>query len=71
MSITLQVDAEVEFMLQHNLANSDDGWIMDPSNFGTVSLLGGFYPLDSLVNNASLGKYMGDANLAHLSLYLP
>jgi len=50
-----QINAEVEFMLQHNLANSHDGWIMDPSGFGIVSKYGGFYDLTAAVNSPLLG----------------
>ena len=30
-----QVNSEVDFMLQHNLANSHDGWIIDPMSFAS------------------------------------
>jgi ABC-type glycerol-3-phosphate transport system substrate-binding protein len=51
---------QVEFMLQHNLANSHDGWILDPSGFGIVSKYGGFYDLTAAVNNPLLGLDWGD-----------
>jgi hypothetical protein len=46
---------QVLFQLQHNLANSHDGWIMDPSDFGSVAREDGFFPLDSIVNDPAAG----------------
>jgi hypothetical protein len=46
---------QVQFQLQHNLANSHDGWIMQPSDFGSVAREDGFFPLDSIVNDPASG----------------
>ncbi|KAL6749897.1 nucleotide cyclase [Haematococcus lacustris] len=50
-----KVDAEVAFMLQHQLVNSHNAWMLQPQGYGDVGLLNGFLPLDSLAaSNAAL-----------------
>lgn len=47
-----QINSEVEFMLQHNLANSHDGWIVDPMGFVRIHSFGGFKDLTQLVTTS-------------------
>ncbi|GFH22068.1 predicted protein, partial [Haematococcus lacustris] len=45
----------VAFMLQHQLVNSHNAWMLQPQGYGDVGLLNGFLPLDSLAaSNAAL-----------------
>ncbi|GFH18467.1 predicted protein [Haematococcus lacustris] len=42
-------------MLQHQLVNSHNAWMLQPQGYGDVGLLNGFLPLDSLAaSNAAL-----------------
>ncbi|GFH15419.1 guanylate cyclase domain-containing protein, partial [Haematococcus lacustris] len=46
---------QVAFMLQHQLVNSHNAWMLQPQGYGDVGLLNGFLPLDSLAaSNAAL-----------------
>ncbi len=47
-------------MMQSNLANSYDGWLLDPYVYGLVNKYNGFYPLDDFVNDPILGIQWSD-----------